>query len=216
MKLSVHLFFLLLAFNACSQNQGTNETKLHNDMAIPEDVKTETITLGAGCFWCVEAIFQELKGVYKVESGYSGGHVDNPTYKQICYENTGHAEVAQITYDPKVISLELLLEVFWTTHDPTTLNRQGNDVGTQYRSVIFYHNDQQKQIAEKSAKLVGQPLWEKPLVTEISPLINYYPAEDYHQDYYNLNPNQGYCQVIINPKVIKFRKKFADKLKDSE
>ena len=216
MKKMTHFFLLFIAFSACSQNVTNDQSKSPSDMTIPADIKTETATLGAGCFWCVEAIFQELKGVYKVESGYSGGHVDNPTYRQICYENTGHAEVAQITFDPKVISFEELLEVFWTTHDPTTLNRQGNDVGTQYRSVIFYHNDAQKVAAQNSLENVGQPLWEKPVVTEIAPLINYFPAEDYHQNYFKLNPDQGYCRVIINPKVIKFREQFADKLKDSE
>lgn len=185
-------------------------------MTIPADLRTDTATFGAGCFWCVEAVFQELRGVLKVESGYSGGEVDNPTYKQICYENTGHAEVTRIVYDPSVITFEELLEVFWATHDPTTLNRQGNDVGTQYRSVIFYHNDEQRQLAERSLKEVAQPLWDNKVVTEISPLINYFPAEDYHQNYYSENPNQGYCRVIINPKVIKFRKQFADKLKDNE
>lgn len=185
-------------------------------MNIPSDMKVDTATFGAGCFWCVEAVFQELRGVLKVESGYSGGHVDNPTYKQICYENTGHAEVTRIVYDPNVISFNTLLEVFWSTHDPTTMNRQGNDVGTQYRSVIFYHDDEQKALAEKSLAEVGQPLWEDKIVTEISPLTNYYPAENYHQNYYTLNPNQGYCRVIINPKVAKFREKFADKLKDNE
>lgn len=185
-------------------------------MQIPDNVTTDTATFGAGCFWCVEAIFQELKGVYKVESGYSGGHVENPTYRQVCSKNTGHAEVTRVVYDPSVISFEELLEVFWTTHDPTTPNRQGNDVGPQYRSVIFYHDDEQKDIANRSLKEVGQTLWDNEIVTEISPLINYYPAENYHQNYYSENPNQGYCRVVINPKVQKFRKKFADKLKDHE
>ena len=214
MKNIVLATLLLFSLQACSQQTGSNEKS--PDMNIPSDMKVDTATFGAGCFWCVEAVFQELRGVLKVESGYSGGYVDNPTYKQICYENTGHAEVTRIVYDPAVISFNTLLEVFWSTHDPTTMNRQGNDVGTQYRSVIFYHDDEQKALAEKSLTEVGQPLWEDKIVTEISPLTNYYPAENYHQNYYSLNPNQGYCRVIINPKVAKFREKFADKLKDNE
>lgn len=214
MKNIVLASLLLFSLQACSQQTGTKEKS--PDMTVPSDVKVDTATFGAGCFWCVEAVFQELKGVLKVESGYSGGHVDNPTYKQICYENTGHAEVTRIVYDPTVITFSDLLEVFWSTHDPTTMNRQGNDVGTQYRSVIYYHDDEQKALAQRSLTEVGQPLWEDKIVTEISPLINYYPAEDYHQNYYSLNPNQGYCRVIINPKVAKLREKFADKLKDNE
>lgn len=176
--------------------------------------KLETATLGAGCFWCVEAVFQQLKGVEKVESGYSGGHVKDPSYREICSGNTGHAEVCQVHFDPNVISFEEILEVFWTTHDPTTLNRQGNDVGTQYRSAIFYHDEKQKEIAERSVKEVAVQIWDDPIVTEISPLTNYYPAEEYHQNYWFQNGNQPYCRIVINPKVEKFRKKFADKLKD--
>lgn len=176
--------------------------------------KLETATLGAGCFWCVEAVFQQLKGVEKVESGYSGGHVKDPSYREICSGNTGHAEVCQVHFDPNEISFEEILEVFWTTHDPTTLNRQGNDVGTQYRSAIFYHDEKQKEIAERSVKEVAVQIWDDPIVTEISPLTNYYPAEEYHQNYWFQNGNQPYCRIVINPKVEKFRKKFADKLKD--
>lgn len=174
----------------------------------------ETATFGAGCFWCVEAIFQDLKGVHSVKSGYSGGHVKNPSYKEVCTGSTGHAEVTQIEFDPSVISFEDLLYVFWRTHDPTTMNRQGADVGTQYRSVIFYHSEKQKEIAEKSKKETdASDLYSDPIVTQIEPFTNYYPAEDYHQDYYNLNPNQPYCRLVIDPKVQKFKKKFKDKLK---
>jgi peptide-methionine (S)-S-oxide reductase len=176
--------------------------------------KVEVATLGAGCFWCVEAVFLELRGVEQVVSGYSGGIVDDPTYKQVCSGNTGHAEAVQITFDPEVISFEDLLYVFWRTHDPTTLNRQGADVGTQYRSVIFYHNERQKAIAEKSKQETeASGLWPDPIVTEIAPFRSFYPAEAYHQDYYRNNPYQPYCRVVIDPKVRKFRKEFAAKLK---
>ena len=172
-----------------------------------------TTVVAGGCFWCVEAIFQELQGVSKVVSGYTGGQIKNPSYKEVCNGTTGHAEVAQITFDPNVVSYETLLEVFWTTHDPTTLNRQGADVGTQYRSAIYYHNEIQKSVAEKSIKEVAPLLWNKPIVTEITPLGVFYAAENYHQDYYTLNPNYGYCVAVINPKLEKFRKRFKDKLK---
>lgn len=174
----------------------------------------EVTTLGAGCFWCIEAVFQDLKGVHKVVSGYAGGSVQNPTYQQVCTGRTGHAEVAQITFDPAVISFEQLLDVFWRTHDPTTLNRQGADVGTQYRSAIFYHNDEQKAIAEKSKRETdASGLWPNPIVTEIAPLTEFYEAEDYHQNYYKSNSNQPYCRAVIDPKVRKLRKEFGDKLK---
>jgi peptide-methionine (S)-S-oxide reductase len=171
----------------------------------------ETATLGGGCFWCLEAIYKELKGVLSVESGYAGGHVQNPTYKQVCTGNTGHAEVVQIQYNPTIITFKDLLNVFFTIHDPTTLNRQGADIGTQYRSVIFYHNETQRKIAESSIKELEQKnLWENPIVTEISPFQMFFRAEDYHQDYYLNNANQPYCQVVIAPKIAKFRKKFLD------
>jgi len=171
-------------------------------------------TFGSGCFWCTEAIFERLNGVVKVESGYSGGKVENPTYEEVCTGTTGHAEVTQITYDPSIISFDELLEVFWKTHDPTTLNRQGNDVGTQYRSVIFYHNEEQKELAENyKVELDKSGVWDNPIVTEISPFTNFYLAEKYHQEYYNNNPNQGYCTFVITPKVEKFEKVFKDKLK---
>jgi peptide-methionine (S)-S-oxide reductase len=178
--------------------------------------KLETATLGGGCFWCVEAVYQELKGVEQIVSGYAGGTVENPTYKQVCTGNTGHAEVAQITYDPEIISYEDVLYVFWRTHDPTTLNRQGADVGTQYRSVILYHDEEQKTIAERSkSETDASGLWPNPIVTEIAPLGKFYPAEDYHQNYYRNNPSQPYCIAVIDPKIKKFRKEFEEKLKAS-
>ena len=175
----------------------------------------DTATFGAGCFWCVEAVFQDLKGVKSVKPGYAGGHVKNPAYKEVCSGRTGHAEVAQIVFDPEVITYEELLEVFWHSHDPTTLNRQGADVGTQYRSAIFYHNEEQKEIAKESKRVTDfSDLWEDPIVTEITPLDKFYEAEDYHDNYFKNNPNQPYCQAVIKPKVEKIRKKFKDKLKE--
>ena len=174
----------------------------------------ETTTLGGGCFWCVEAVFEQLIGVEKVESGYSGGTVVDPTYQQVCTGNTGHAEVIQVTFDPQVITYEEILRVFFTTHDPTTLNRQGADIGTQYRSVIFYHSDEQKAIAEKVMSEISEAgIWNDPIVTELTPFSTYYRAEDYHQEYFRNNPGQSYCQVVIAPKVAKFRKQYAAKLK---
>ena len=174
----------------------------------------ETATLGGGCFWCVEAIYQDVQGVHSVLSGYAGGKVNNPTYQQVCTGTTGHAEVVQITFDPQIISYEDILYIFWRTHDPTTLNRQGADVGMQYRSVIYYHNDEQKAIAEKSkAETDASGLWSNPIVTEISPFTNFFEAEHYHQNYYSQNPQQPYCMAVIDPKVRKFKKQFADKLK---
>lgn len=174
----------------------------------------ETATFGNGCFWCTEAIFKSLKGVETVESGYSGGKIKNPTYREVCSGLTGHAEVIQITFDPSVITYDELLEVFWETHDPTTLNRQGADVGTQYRSAVFYHTPEQKQAAEKyKSELNRQNVYNKPVVTEITPFDTFYKAEDYHQNYLANNPTQGYCQMVIVPKLEKFRKVFKDKLK---
>ncbi len=176
--------------------------------------KREVATLGAGCFWCVEAVFQDLQGVHQLVSGYAGGTVESPTYQQVCRGTTGHAEAVQITFDPDVLSYEELLEVFWRTHDPTTLNRQGADVGTQYRSAIFYHTDVQRAIAEKSKRGIdASDLWPDPIVTEIVPFTNFYEAEGYHQNYYRSNPNQPYCRAVIDPKIRKFRKEFQDRLK---
>jgi peptide-methionine (S)-S-oxide reductase len=171
-------------------------------------------TLGGGCFWCLEAVYQELRGVTSVVSGYSGGQVVNPTYEQVCSKTTGHAEVVQLTFDPSVISYKEILEVFFTIHDPTTPNRQGNDVGPQYRSVIFYHDEAQKQTAkEVMAQFEQEKIWNAPLVTQLVPLEAFYKAEDYHQNYFRTHPNTGYCAMIIQPKVAKFRKKFLEKLK---
>lgn len=174
----------------------------------------ETATLAGGCFWCLEAVYDELKGVTDVVSGYAGGHVTNPTYKAVCDGTTGHAEVVQLQFDPSVISFSDILDVFFTIHDPTTLNRQGNDVGTQYRSAIYYHSPEQKAIAEqKIAELNREQLWANPIVTELTPIDKFYPAEDYHQEYFARNPLQGYCMVVIAPKVAKFRKQHLARLK---
>jgi len=174
----------------------------------------ETATLAGGCFWCLEAAFQDLKGVEKVQSGYAGGHVANPSYEQVCTGTTGHAEVVQITFDPTVVSFDDLLHVFFTIHDPTTLNRQGEDVGTQYRSAIFYHTPEQKATAERVIReLEAEKVWDDPVVTELKPLDAFYPAEQYHRDYYRRNPTQGYCRAVIAPKVAKVRKLYFDKLK---
>jgi peptide-methionine (S)-S-oxide reductase len=179
-------------------------------------INTETATLAAGCFWCVEAVFDDLKGVEDVVSGYAGGHTENPTYRQVCDGNTGHAEVAEIKFDPSVISFKDVLRVFFSVHDPTTLNRQGNDIGTQYRSAIFYHNDEQKRDAEEVIKeITDEGVYDDPIVTELVPLKKFWPAEDYHQEYFANNPNQPYCQAVVSPKVRKFRQKFADRLKSS-
>jgi len=174
----------------------------------------ETATLGGGCFWCLEAVYEQLKGVIRVESGYAGGKVPNPTYEQVCTGRTGHAEVVQVTFDPGELTYEQLLEVFFTIHDPTTLNRQGADVGTQYRSVIFTHDEEQRVAAESVIdRIEAERIWDDPLVTEVTPLDAFYKAEDYHQEYYQRNRGQPYCQVVIAPKVAKFRRRYADKLR---
>ena len=174
----------------------------------------EITTLGGGCFWCLEAVYDQLKGVTDVVSGYSGGKVDNPSYRAVCNGTTGHAEVVQVTFDPDVISFQSILDVFFTIHDPTTLNRQGADVGTQYRSAIFYHTPEQKAIAEETIKRLDVAgVWSNPLVTEVTAFDRFYAAEDYHQEYFARNPNQGYCQVVIAPKVAKFRKQYLEQLK---
>ncbi|MGF1503794.1 MAG: peptide-methionine (S)-S-oxide reductase MsrA [Anaerolineae bacterium] len=174
----------------------------------------EVATLGGGCFWCLEAVYDQLKGVTDVVSGYTGGHVPNPTYEQVCNKTTGHAEVVQVTFDPDVVSFRDLLDVFFTIHDPTTLNRQGADVGPQYRSAIFYHSEEQKRVAEETIKEYDEKgLWSSPIVTEVTPIETFYQAEDYHQEYLARNPFAGYCQVVIAPKVAKFRKKYMERLK---
>lgn len=176
----------------------------------------DTITLGSGCFWCTEAIYQRLNGVLSVTSGYAGGQVEHPTYEQVCEGNTGHAEVCQIIYDQNQISLDEILKVFWKTHDPTTLNQQGNDIGTQYRSAIFYHNAAQKDKAVYYKNLLNtEGAFNKPIVTEITAFTNFFPAEDYHQNYYNQNKNQGYCRFVIAPKLEKFEKVFSKQLKNN-
>lgn len=193
----------------------SDDTKPKPNQAEPKDAeKLQTATFGSGCFWCTEAVFQELKGVEKVTSGYMGGTVKNPTYDQVCEGTTGHAEVVQVTYDPEVISFKELLEVFWKLHDPTTKNRQGNDVGTQYRSAVFYHDDEQRDLAEEYKKKLDEAgAFRAPIVTEITAAEEFYPAEDYHQNYFRENPRQGYCSFVIRPKVDKVREVFADKLK---
>jgi peptide-methionine (S)-S-oxide reductase len=217
------LFFI----SACGQNKPKENTiAMNSNVNAPADNKEQpvrhanpnqtidTATFGAGCFWCVEAVFQRLNGVLSVKSGYSGGTVKNPSYKEVCNGSTGHAEVCQITYDKTKISFDELLEVFWKTHDPTTLNSQGNDFGTQYRSAVFYHNEEQKEKAEQYKKELNEAkVYPNPIVTEIKPFTNYYPAEDYHQNYYNQNGSEGYCKFVIQPKVEKFEKVFKGKLK---
>jgi peptide-methionine (S)-S-oxide reductase len=175
---------------------------------------TETATLGGGCFWCIEAVFDELRGVEKVESGYSGGHVENPTYRAVCTGMTGHAEVVRVEFDPEEVSFREILEVFFSVHDPTTKDRQGADVGPQYRSVIFYHDEEQKRVAgEVISDLEARGIWERPIVTELAPFEEFYRAEDYHQEYFRNNPGQPYCQVVVAPKVAKFRKEHLERLK---
>ena len=176
--------------------------------------RLEVATLAGGCFWCLEAVYDQLQGVTDVVSGYSGGMVDHPTYQAVCTGQTGHAEVVQVTFDPLQISYKGILQVFFSIHDPTTLNRQGADVGTQYRSAIFYHDEAQKATAEALiAELTANKIWDHPIVTQVAPLQTFFPAEDYHQEYYQRNPYQGYCQVVISPKVAKFRKQFTERLK---
>lgn len=198
-----------------TQNLKMNTTKTSEKAEATFTGKTDTATLGTGCFWCTEAIFEQLDGVISVTSGYSGGSLANPTYKQVCTGETGHAECVQVVYDPSKISFDELLEVFWQVHDPTTLNRQGADVGTQYRSVIFYHNDEQKQKAEKyKAELDKSGAFDRPIVTAIDPFTKFYTAENYHQEYYELNKNSNpYCSIVIQPKLEKFEKVFKNKLK---
>lgn len=208
--------------NACGQSKTTHPTTMNtgtdqqHSLQKPAASATniDTVTLGAGCFWCVEAVFQRLEGVMSVKSGYSGGAVKNPSYKEVCRGTTGHAEVVQVVFDKTKISFDGLLEVFWKTHDPTTLNRQGADEGTQYRSAVFYHTEEQRQIAEKyKDELNAAKAYPDPIVTEITPVSNFYGAEDYHQNYYNANGDAPYCRAVIQPKVDKLEKVFKDKLK---
>ena len=204
----IGLISIVLSHISCGS--ATKSDKTNHTM---NSAKLDTITFGAGCFWCVEAVYQRLKGVHSVTSGYMGGQLKNPTYREVCSGLTGHAEVCQITYDPQIISFETLLEVFWQTHDPTTLNRQGADVGTQYRSAIFAHSEAQLKAAEEwKANLNAKHVFPNPIVTEVTSASAFYPAEDYHQDYYNQNGTEPYCQIVIKPKMDKFLKAFKDKL----
>lgn len=203
----IFIIILLLSFSVLNGN-----VKYVKSMS---NSKMEIVTLGAGCFWCVEAVFSRIKGVEKVESGYSGGKIANPTYREVCSGLTGHAEVVQVTFNPEIISFGKILEIYFKTHDPTTLNRQGGDVGTQYRSVIFYHNDEQRKVAIEVKEMLNKAgIWSDPIVTEISPFAAFYKAEDYHQDYFSNNKNQPYCQMVITPKVGKFEKHFKEYLKE--
>lgn len=218
MKHIITLFILLVVGQNAHAQVIKNKVKQMNQEKVSETNITEptytVATLAAGCFWCVEAVFQQLKGVEKVESGYMGGAVKNPSYKDVCTGQTGHAEVIQITYNPQRISFEELLEVFWKTHDPTTLNRQGNDIGTQYRSAVFYHDDMQKRIAESLKRNLSESgAFDAPIVTTFEPASVFYKAENYHQDYFNLNGTNPYCQMVVKPKVEKFQKVFKDKIK---
>lgn len=207
-------FFARSEFDVPETFPALDATEYAPDPALPV-ADTEVATFGSGCFWCSEAVFQQIKGVRKVESGYSGGAVKNPTYKQVCSGDTGHAEVVRVTFDPRAISYPELLEVFWRSHDPTTKDRQGNDSGPQYRSVIFYHSERQRQLAERYKKKIDEAgVFRAPVVTEIEPSGAFYPAEEYHQDYYANNPRQGYCQAVIGPKLDKLKKVFSDKLKE--
>ena len=216
MKYFLLMGVLFTGLLSCAQKK-TVKTKMMNETNNMANGAKAVATFGTGCFWCTEAIFQELEGVVKVTSGYSGGHVDNPTYKQVCEGTTGHAECLNIEYDSSKISFDELLEVFWQTHNPTTLNRQGNDIGTQYRSVVFYHNEEQKTKAEKyKTELSKSGAWDDPVVTTLEPFVKFYPAESYHDDYYNKNKEQGYCQFVIRPKLEKFEKVFKDKLKKKQ
>jgi len=214
------LIYLIIIINilSCHTRENKDKSMMIDKMKVEKYVgQLDTATFGAGCFWCVEAIFQRLDGVVSVTSGYSGGTKVNPTYEEVCAGETGHAEVCQIFYDPKKLSYEELLEVFWSSHDPTTMNRQGADEGTQYRSVIFYHNQKQKEIAEKyKNKLNDERAFEKPVVTEISAYKDFYKAEEYHQNYYQENSNKPYCQLVIRPKLEKFEKIFRSKVKFPE
>lgn len=216
MRMVMSLLVLACSLVSCAQQPATKSKKM-NTKTDYAGIQTDTATFGEGCFWCTEAFFQRLDGVLEVINGYGGGFIENPTYEQVCDKNTGHVELARVVFDPKKISYDELLEVFWKTHDPTTPNQQGNDIGPQYRSVIYYHNDVQKEKAEKYKTLLDKSgAWNAPIVTTVEPFKNFYPAENYHQNYYNDNPNQGYCRFVIRPKLEKFEKVFKAKLKKTE
>jgi len=215
-KMKIFFLFtaLLFTISGCKESTSQDQKEDKGKMNQTDDGKLNVATFGSGCFWCSEAIFERVKGVTSVTSGYAGGNIPNPTYEAVCSGKTGHTEVIQITYDRKIVSYDELLEIFWKTHDPTTLNRQGADVGTQYRSVIFYNDEDQKKKAENyKAELNKARIWKDPIVTEISPFKKFYPAVKYHQDYYEQYSNQGYCSFVITPKIEKFEKVFKDKLK---
>lgn len=208
------LIILLGNFLLACTYQKSNSQTIEEEKKNMKKENLEIATLGGGCFWCLEAVYQKIEGVEAVVSGYAGGHKENPSYKEVCAETTGHAEVVQVHFDPKVISYEEILDIFWRTHNPTTLNRQGNDVGTQYRSAIFYHSENQKKLAENSKTTTEQAgYWEGKFVTEITPFSKFYEAEDYHQNYYANNPSQGYCTYVIAPKLEKVEKDFKERLK---
>jgi peptide-methionine (S)-S-oxide reductase len=214
-KKFITIFIITISFSLTNCHNGeSDKIRKEVEFEMVDSGKYKVAIFGEGCFWCTEAVFQKLNGVVKVESGYSGGFVSNPTYEEVCTGKTGHAEVSQIYFDPSIILFTELLKVFFKTHDPTTLNRQGSDVGTQYRSVIFYHDEEQKKIAEEiKHELDLEKIWPNPIVTEIRPFDKFYKAEDYHQNYYNNNSNQPYCSFVITPKLEKFEKIFKDKLK---
>jgi len=215
LKYPLIIQFIILTFLFVGITGFINFEPFNNHLANMQDKKLQKATFGSGCFWCTEAVFELVEGVSSVNSGYTGGNIKNPTYEEVCAEKSGHAEAIQLTFDSEVISYDELLEIFWRTHDPTTLNQQGNDAGTQYRSVIFYHSEEQKKLAEKYKDALDKSgAWANPVVTEILPAVEFYNAEDYHQDYYANNPNQGYCAFIIAPKVEKFKEVFKDKLKE--
>jgi peptide-methionine (S)-S-oxide reductase len=212
-QFSFMLACCVLFISACAQSEKkpTSNTNKNNNS---KSMNTEKITLGSGCFWCTEAVYEQVKGVIKVTSGYCNGHVENPTYEQVCDKTTGHTEACEIEFDPKQVTVDELLEIFWQVHDPTTLNRQGNDVGPQYRSAVFYHNEHQKERAEYYKKKLDESgAYAAKIVTAIEPIKNFYSAENYHQDYYKDNSNQPYCYFVIRPKLEKFEKVFKDKLK---
>lgn len=214
--LSGWMLSLSIAILGCTARANNeNDRSMTQSLSSTDESQLQTATFGAGCFWCVEAPFLEIKGVEKVVSGYMGGTTPNPSYEEVCTGRTGHAEVCQLSYNPNIISYDELLEIFWTIHDPTQLNRQGQDIGTQYRSVIFYHNEEQKSKAQTyKERLIKANAYDAPIVTEISPVSTFYEAEDYHQNYYNMNPNQPFCHFVVRPKVEKVRQVFRDKLKD--
>ncbi len=206
------LFFALLLSGCANGQKSPNAVTMNENI---DSLHLDTATFGAGCFWCVEAVFQDMKGVHKVEAGYTGGHVKNPSYKEVCGGHTGHVEVARIWFDSSVISYSTLVEILWHAHNPTTLNRQGNDVGDQYRSVIYYHNESQRRVAiDSKIKTDSSGLWSDPIVTTVEPVEMYYAAEDYHQNYFNNNSTQPYCAAVIAPKVRKIRKEFKHLLKN--